>query len=198
MHVEHLFLMIKLASFSKSAAILGSKEYARLRMPSSAVHNAAIDIIAIFCWMKILTLLSFHTKPKLFITADIYSSSIRSNISPSFKCFMSQIIRLEIFMTVQCFKYKNSIVVCCQARVQTMSRSCSGHVQVISIPSPSQISRSGPGADSIIAMPPPTTHHHQQTFLIEITQISLLAVSHKHKEGSEIHLSMVTDMDKPK
>ena len=31
----------------------------------------------------------------------------------------------------------------CQARVQTMSRSCSGHIQVISIPAPSQISKSG-------------------------------------------------------
>ena len=78
-----------------------------------------------------------------------------------------------------------------QARVQTMSRSCpghaqvmfrscSGHVQVISIPSPSQISRSGPGADSIIAMPPPPPPT-QQTFLSEISQISLQEVKLKHK-----------------
>ena len=61
-----------------------------------------------------------------------------------------------------------------------MSRSCPGHVQFISYPSPSQISRSGPGADSIIAMSP-TTHHHQETFLSEITQISLQKVNHWHK-----------------
>ena len=67
----------------------------------------------------------------------------------------------------------------CQARVQTMSRSCTGEVQVISIPAPSQISKSGPGADSIIAMPP--THHHQETFMSEITQISLQEVKLKHK-----------------
>ena len=60
--------------------------------------------------------------------------------------------------------------------VQVMSRSCPGHVQVISYPSPSQISRDGPGADSIIAMSPPT--HHQETFLSEITQISLQEVNH--------------------
>ena len=67
----------------------------------------------------------------------------------------------------------------CPGHVQVMSRSCPGHVQVISYPSPSQISRSGPGADSIIAMPLPPTH--QQTFLIEITQISLQAVTCNHK-----------------
>ena len=66
----------------------------------------------------------------------------------------------------------------CPGHVQVMLRSCSGHVQVISILSPSQISRSGPGADSIIAMPPPTT---QQTFLSEITQISLQESKLKHK-----------------
>ena len=65
----------------------------------------------------------------------------------------------------------------CQARVQTMSRSCSGHFQVISIPAPSRISKSGPGADSIIGMPPTT----QETFLSEITQISLQEVKLKHK-----------------
>ena len=66
--------------------------------------------------------------------------------------------------------------------VQVILRPCSGHVQVISIPAPSQISRSGPGADSIIAMPPPppppTT---QETFLSEITQISLQEVGLKYK-----------------
>ena len=46
----------------------------------------------------------------------------------------------------------------CPGHVQVMLRLCSGHVQVISIPSPSQISRSGPGADSIIAMSPTTTN----------------------------------------
>ena len=42
--------------------------------------------------------------------------------------------------------------------VKLGSRPRSGHVQVISIPAPSQISRSGPGADSIIAMPTPPTN----------------------------------------
>ena len=71
----------------------------------------------------------------------------------------------------------------CPGHVQVMSRSCPGHVQVISYPSPSQISRSGPGADSIIAMPPPTTTTTttQQTFLSEITQISLQESKLKHK-----------------
>ena len=52
---------------------------------------------------------------------------------------------------------------------------CLGHLNTISI------SRSGPGADSIIAMPPPPPPT-QQTFLSEISQISLQEVKQKHKE----------------
>ena len=59
-----------------------------------------------------------------------------------------------------------------------LSSSGPDYVQVISIAAPSQISKSGPGADSIIAMPPTT----QETFLSEITQISLQEVTCKHKE----------------
>ena len=62
-----------------------------------------------------------------------------------------------------------------------MSRSCPGHAQVMYRSSQYHLhlksQRSGPGADSIIAMPPPT----QETFLSEITQISLQEVQLKYK-----------------
>ena len=48
-------------------------------MSSSAVHNATVDIIAIFYWMKIFTLLSFHTKIKLFIAADFLAGIFRTH-----------------------------------------------------------------------------------------------------------------------
>ena len=44
----------------------------------------------------------------------------------------------------------------CQVWVKTMSRSCLGHIQLISITAQPQILRTGPGADSIIAMAPTT------------------------------------------
>ena len=57
-----------------------------------------------------------------------------------------------VFELVQTELFKGVVTKYCQARVQTMSmsRSCPGHVQVISYPSPSQISRSGPELDNYV------------------------------------------------
>ena len=86
-----------------------------------------------------------------------------------------------------CLATENYLIV--KVLVKNMSNLCPGHVKVISIPALSQISRSGAGYDSRIAMSSTITNYHPLNFSeLETPQ----EVNHKHKGWFRVWVSSLT------